>query len=374
MAEELPEEEVPEVDLVDEAAEHAAAYALTRAAILRERYIKGTYTRILNQLIEAESHILQQLERRLDGLTGLDRSRFMQDDWTTQRLIRVRESIQDLGIKYRQIINAEIRLSARELIKAELDLALAVTQSAQEAAGFAISADLSGSVSPYQVYASATSQPFNGRHLKDYMSGFETGVKQRVLQSLRTSFATGETVQEAVKNIRGTKAKGYSDGLLNVSKRGAETIVRTTMTHMAARSHLAVYDDLGVEKLLYVAVLDSRTTKGCAALDLTEWPVHGKRPEIPRHLGCRAAWAPVIDGYPLDGQRSARPKKKSILVDAKTDFDEFLKDQPEGFQREWLGPTRYKMWKNGLALEKFIDPQFKEYSIADLMDKYKKYA
>lgn len=347
---------------------------LTRGVVLRERYIRGTYTRILRLLLQAETRLLDQLEKRLEGLSGADRARFQQDDWTTKRLVLVRESIQDLANRYRVIMDGEIRVSARELIGAETQLALNTLSAAQSAAGLAVVGELSGAVSEYQIYTAAVSQPFNGTHLKQYMKGVEEGVRRRVLQSLRTSFANGESIPDAVKVIRGTKAKGYSDGIMDISRRSAQMLTRTTMTHIAARTHEAIYADLGVDEVMFIATLDSRTTYGCAALDQSIWPLNGKKPSIPRHLNCRSAWVPHLPEYPITGERTARPDKKTEYVPAGTNFDKWLGQQSAGFQREWLGATRYKLWKEGVPLKKFIDPRFREYSATELLDKYQTYA
>lgn len=334
--------------------------AMTRGVILRERYIKGTYTRIVRLLIKDEARLISRIEKRLEGLTGADRARFQRDDWTTQRLIALRESIQALAGRYRSVMNTELRLSARELIGAEIQLA------SQVASGV-LAAEIVTQVSEYQVYTAAMAQPFNGRHLRSYMAGVEQGVRRRVLESLRMSFSSGESIPDAVKAIRGTRAAGYTDGIMDISRRSAQMLARTTMTHFAARTQEAVYKDLGIEKAMFLATLDSRTTYGCAALDQTVWPIEGKRPSIPRHLNCRSAWIPHINDEPLPGDRAA----KGGAVAADTNFDKWLANQPDAFQREWLGRTRYKLWKDGKPLKKFIDPRFREYSAAELQEKYK---
>lgn len=45
-------------------------------------------------------------------------------------------------------------------------------------------------------------------------------------------------------------------------------------------------------------------------------------------------------------------------LDANTTFREFFKKTDDFFQREWLGPKRYKLYKEGkFDFDKFFDPE-----------------
>ncbi|EMP1458489.1 phage head morphogenesis protein, partial [Acinetobacter baumannii] len=50
-----------------------------------------------------------------------------------------------------------------------------------------------------------------------------------------------------------------------------------------------------------------------------------------------------------------------------TTFKEFFKKTDDFFQREWLGLTRYKLYKEGkFDFEKFFDPEGRLYTLDQL--------
>ena len=119
----------------------------------------------------------------------------------------------------------------------------------------------------------------------------------------------------------------------------------------------------------YVGVIDGRSTKGCAALDQTVWKKGD--PNIvypPRHYNCRAILIGVDKDGRIDGKRpfveSDKPVSKipkdqrdGIIgqIDANKSFPEFFKTASASFQKEWLGETRYKLYKQGdYPISKFV--------------------
>lgn len=54
-------------------------------------------------------------------------------------------------------------------------------------------------------------------------------------------------------------------------------------------------------------------------------------------------------------------------LDANTTFKEFFNKTDEFFQKEWLGPKRYKLFKEGkFDFDKFFDPEGRLYTIDQL--------
>ena len=53
-------------------------------------------------------------------------------------------------------------------------------------------------------------------------------------------------------------------------------------------------------------------------------------------------------------------------VSADTSFKDMLKNN-DGFAKEWLGPARYKLYKEGnYSIDKFVDPQGAMYTLDEL--------
>ncbi|WP_454673447.1 hypothetical protein [Achromobacter pestifer] len=124
-------------------------------------------------------------------------------------------------------------------------------------------------VTAAQVYAGAMSQPFQGRLLREWMSGLEANRAARIRDAVRMGYVEGQTTPQIVQRIRGTKAKGYADGLLEIDRRHAEAVVHTAVSHTSGFARDRFYDAnediLGA--LAWVSTLDARTSSMCRLRD-----------------------------------------------------------------------------------------------------------
>jgi len=193
-----------------------------------------------------------------------------------------------------------------------------------------------------QIVAAVNARPFQGRFLRDWLTDAETGAAKRVRETIRQGFIEGRSVSDIVRQIRGTKALQYRDGILEISRRGAETMVRTAVTHTASVASTETYKAMGdlVVAVEWVSTLDARTSVICAGRDGTVYPVDsGPRP--PAHPNCRSTTIPHLSGL--------EPVKRQT-------YAEWLKGQPDDVQDDILGPTKAALFRSGkLTLERFID-------------------
>ena len=101
------------------------------------------------------------------------------------------------------------------------------------AMGAAIPVDIAlNTVSPAALRAVVAS-PINGIPLQGWWDRLAASDAQRIEQQLRLGILQGETTDQIVRRIRGTKAAGYSDGVLAITKRDAETVVRTAANYVS---------------------------------------------------------------------------------------------------------------------------------------------
>lgn len=116
-----------------------------------------------------------------------------------------------------------------------------------------------------QVYAAAVARPFQGKLLKEWMEELEADTAVKIRDAVRLGIIQNETTDQIVRRIRGTRANGYKDGLLAISRRNAQAIVRTAVSHTATVARNAVYE--ANNELLkgeqWHSTLDSRTTPQC---------------------------------------------------------------------------------------------------------------
>lgn len=229
------------------------------------------------------------------------------------------------------------------------------------------------SPTPSQLWAAVNSRPFQGKYLKDWYAGLEQGAQARLRDSIRTSFTEGETIEQTIRRIRGTRALQYKDGILEISRRAAEMVVRTSMNHTAnaARNHLYDTNSSVIKGVRWVSTLDGRTTMVCAARDGTVYPPNsGPRP--PAHPNCRSTTAPVLKSWKEMGiNLSEAPEGTRASMDgqvpASSTYDSWLRKKDVAFQEEVLGVTKAKLFRNGeLTLDRFVDRAGVEYTLDEL--------
>ncbi len=141
---------------------------------------------------------------------------------------------------------------------------------------------------------------------KEYLR-FKTRIQQ--------GFADGLSVGEIIKNVKGTKALNYRDGIFKGSKRNLETLVRTGYNFVQQESNRAIFNYLGATHIRYSAILDARTTFICGQRDGNIYTII-EAPIIPAHFNCRSTYISVFD---LDliaqasGVRNPQDRRKTIF-------------------------------------------------------------
>ena len=211
--------------------------------------------------------------------------------------------------------------------------------------------------------------------------------------TLRHGIGAGQANSQVIRALRGTKALNYRDGIMQAAKQDVERLVRTARNHIANGAYEQTYLALGVEYVQRSAMLEGRTCKSCAALDGKIYRVDEPKPAATLHPNCRCQYVPSLDDKVIGNRpfvralkvkgRDGESKFRSIgdmtknqreqaglevgQVKASTTFSKWLGSQDAAFQREWLGPTRFELYKKGgYSLDRFTDPLGKEYSLAQL--------
>jgi phage putative head morphogenesis protein, SPP1 gp7 family len=233
-----------------------------------------------------------------------------------------------------------------------------------------------------KLFTAAKKVPLVGGALvDDLLSKIAESARQKVEYAIRDGISSGKTNQEIVQRIRGSKRLNYEDGLLTSTKSDIDRTVRTVRSHVANQTYLDTFKQLGFEYVKLVATLDGRTSKLCASLDGTVWEINDPAKRVPPlHPNCRSILVPVEKDGQLVGERpfvmderrvKDIPKdERSQLIgqlDANTTFSEFFKKTDDFFQKEWLGPRRFKLYKEGkFDFDKFFDPEGRLYTLDQL--------
>lgn len=192
------------------------------------------------------------------------------------------------------------------------------------------------------VIAAVNAKPFEGKLLSSWMEDLPKTSVAKVEAAVKQGFVEGQSIQAIVSRVRGTRAAGFSDGILDINRRSAEALVRTAVAHVASVAQEETYDanrDIisGVE---WVSVLDSRTTPICRARDGNIYKI-GKGPRPPAHINCRSTTISHIRGV------TAPPRKT---------YAQWLKEQDADDLADILGPSRAALYTAGkLPIERFVN-------------------
>lgn len=160
-------------------------------------------------------------------------------------------------------------------------------------------------VSAESVYAAALARPFQGVLLKNVWSDLEAQKFKKVRQSIAQGYVEGKTTDQIIRELRGTRAKGYEDGLIQRDRRDVEAVVRTALGHTAGMAQDRVMEantDL-LKALQWSSTLDLRTSAPCRIRDRLLYAPGDHKPighKVPWLAGPgRLHWRAVVAGTPV---------------------------------------------------------------------------
>ena len=333
--------------------------AAVRHQVFLGRYATGLVRRIVKLLNEADADLVGQIiAKDPQNASGT---------WSVRRLQRLLDAIREIN---RDAYNSLRKRARQELV--ELAAYEADFNARAIAAQMPIDLDI---VRPTRqlLRAAVTDRPIHGVLLKGWIENLSNTRQRQLEQAIRLGLVEGETIDQIVRRVRGTKARQFRDGILDLNRRHAEAFVRTAVNHTATAARETLYtenDDL-VKSVKWVSTLDSRTTPICRARDGKVFPVdEGPRP--PAHVGCRSTTSPVLKswrdlGFDLDELSAGERASMNGQVPADLTYGPWLKRQPVDFIDDVLGKTKSKLFRNGdLPIERFVDNRGKELTLAEL--------
>ncbi|CAN0268458.1 unnamed protein product, partial [Scytosiphon promiscuus] len=209
--------------------------------------------------------------------------------------------------------------------------------------------------------------------LKGWYRTQAISTKARIRQTVVAAVTEGEPIPAIARRIRGTKATGFRDGAMAITRKESETVARTVVQHAmnTARSevHKANADLLVGET--WTTALDGRVCPRCGPLD---GEVYGLTvgPRAPLHPRCRCGRVPVIKGLDelppeLQGTRSSVDGQ----VPASVTFEQWLKRQPSGTVSNVLGRTRADAFLDGkVTLRELLGPDLQPLTLDALAVKF----
>ena len=247
-----------------------------------------------------------------------------------------------------------------------------------------------------------------GDVVSEYWKQQNAQVTGNFLRQMRMGVAGGEGLQSLIQRVRGTKENNFTDGIMNATKKKAETLVRSSVAAVNNEAIIKTYqanEDL-FNGYQWMATLDSRTSDICKARSGLTWdkdfqPVgHGIGWSAPpAHFNCRSTVIGVLKPWsdlankplPAVGAETLKEElTKSLMarglspaliskainktqqsmdgfVAGDINFEDWLKGKTERFQKAILGDQKWELWNTGkIGFVDLVDQKSHPRSLAEL--------
>jgi hypothetical protein len=208
------------------------------------RYSGHVRNKVVAHLNRVEDDLLTQIRKRADAGTFtewrlnkiLDDVRSILDEARPETMGIVRDDMLALG-------GYEADHQARA-IQSSVPVELNITKPTSE-----------------QIRAGVMSRPFQGKLLREWVDELDGATRRRIRDAVRIGWTEGETIDAMVRRIRGTRAAGYKDGVMEITRRGAQAMVRTAVSHTSNYSRQLLWEENQdiVKGVQWVSTLDNRT-------------------------------------------------------------------------------------------------------------------
>lgn len=360
------------------------ADSIIHNTITLDRFAEGTKNKIVTILTSAQNEIA-------GSIAAIDPAAPALTKWREERYKKLNQKISEILDTSYSDIKKESKADLKGMInpvagKMVSDFNAAIGVNIFDVA---LTPELLGSI--------VNNTMINGKIIGDWWDKQNQDTKDKLQaqmnlarQQIEVGLVKGDSIGELVGRIRGTK---LTPGVLSVSKREAEVLVRTSVHQVAQSARMEIYkqnEDI-LDGYEVIATLDKRTTPLCRGLDRKRYtldfkpighsysyPVGGP----PFHWNCRSTLIPITKSYrELAEGTSLSKKKKDLLaevpiglrasmggpVPGRMDYNEWLKTQPESVQKDVLGITRQQLWKdNKLTMADLIHQNGRQLTLAEL--------
>ena len=233
---------------------------------------------------------------------------------------------------------------------------------------------------PAKIKAIYSNVLIEGSPSSEWWSRQEVKLQQMFSDNIKEGLLRGETNQQLVQRIRGTRAFNFTNGVMNTSRRDAETLIRSSVQAVANKARFDTFEansDL-VSSFRQVSTLDGQTTDICIVRDGLRWKNNAAKTPIghnipfrltPLHWNCRSTHIAELKGVSLpdDAERASvdGPVKASVT------FNDFLKNKDKAFQDDLLGVGKAKLWRsNKITLRQLLDQSGNPLTLTQLEAKY----
>ena len=324
---------------------YLADRVLTRQLYLM-RFSAGEKKKVLAVLVDMRAELVAKL--RAGNVTDFTRQRL-------QRLLTQCEAVIEQAFN-----KIQTTLDFDGLAKAEAEAAIKPLAAVGLEASLPTAAVLKAVVSDTLL---------QGAPLKDWWAKQSADTAFKFSAQVRQGVAQGETLQQVITRIVGSKKKGIV-GIMEISHRHASTLVHDSIMQIANDARMATYKanaDI-MKGFEWLATLDGNTCVQCMAYSGAQWdmegkPIKGDLPlkNPPLHPNCRCVLTPLTKSYRelglnIDEMPPGTRASDLGQVPADMSMDSFLRRHDTEYLNDLLGPGRAKLFQDGkITLRQLVD-------------------
>ena len=281
--------------------------------------LRGQYTRIAKQAVAHLSTLKGLIKAELDEASKAK-------NWNAAA--KLRKTMHNLD----KLVEAQYAVMSDDL-KAELaDLFYYQSEWTNKLLGADVGYSL---LTENAVRGLIENDPFDGKILSEWVAEQQLGTQTKIKQAVRVGVMNGMPARDVVDALMNDPTSPFVG-----TRRNAEILVRTAAAHVSSQADIRSFKGAGYETYQLSAVLDTRTTKLCAALDGKVYKMSDSSKKVPPfHPGCRTTMIAIFDDDEPFGDN----------------YETWLGKQSESAQIKVLGAARFKIWKAGAPLESFVD-------------------
>ncbi len=231
------------------------------------------------------------------------------------------------------------------LAQEEAEYQLALTQSAQD--------QRAAPLDTTRTITDMLAVPIIGLTIVDTIRGLAAKRAEAIRRAAQAGFVNGQTADEIVRSLRGTRSAGFTDGLFNTSRHHLETTIRTALSHAVSYT-VAAFRELNpniIRAVVWLSVLDTHTSTWCIARAGKRYTVDAAH----RPIGHSYDWGAGPGRYHYNCRSTSAPLLAGEIPNAST-YADWLSRQSAARQDEVLGPTRGRMYRSGqVSVEGFLN-------------------
>lgn len=229
-----------------------------------------------------------------------------------------------------------------------------------------------------------------GQILRQWWSDQAATTLRLMITEIQNGYASGEGVDAITRRIRGSAKAGYKDGVMEITKRNADTMVRTAVQSIsnAARTETFEANDDVINSILWVSTLDGKTSQICRSRSGLQWSLVDKKPighsvpwnsPPPAHFRCRSVTVAVLKPLnDIPDRKAAKVKNAGMQssmdgeVPADLDYETWLRTRKTiSFQKEILGEGKWELWQSGkLSMRDMLDQSGNPLTLEELRRRY----